>query len=54
MRSPFVGREYGVARYERLKDADFSGADEYYKTTREFWDEVLRVWDGIFAKRNAK
>ena len=47
----FVGREYGVARYERIKDADFSGADEYYKTTRQFWDEVLEVWDGIFAKQ---
>src|SRR5262249_55668481 len=33
--TPFVGREYGVARYERLKNADFAGADAYYATTRE-------------------
>jgi hypothetical protein len=47
----FVGREYGVARYERLKDADFSAADQYYSATRQFWDQVLQAWDGIWAKQ---
>jgi hypothetical protein len=47
----FVGREYGVARYDRLKDADFAASDEYYRSTRRFWDEVLRVWDGIWSKQ---
>jgi hypothetical protein len=48
---PFVGREYGVARYERLKDADFAAADAYYATTREYWRLVLDVWDGIWAQQ---
>lgn len=48
---PFVGREYGVARYERLKDADFAAADAYYKATREYWDAVMDVWEEVWAKQ---
>jgi hypothetical protein len=42
--APYVGREYGVARYERLKGADFSNADRYYAATREFWSQVIGQW----------
>jgi hypothetical protein len=42
--APFVGREYGVARYERLKGGDFTGADSYYAATREFWSAVMNQW----------
>lgn len=48
---PYVGREYGVARYERLKDADFRAADAYYAATREYWDVVLDVWSDIWSTR---
>jgi hypothetical protein len=48
---PYVGREYGVARYERLKDADFAAADKQYAQTREYWDAVLAVWGEIWASR---
>jgi hypothetical protein len=47
--SPYVGREYGVARYERLKTADFSAADSYYKATREFWTVVMDQWQQYWA-----
>jgi hypothetical protein len=50
---PFVAREYGVARYERIRDADFSGADRYYERTREFWDAVRERWSGVFATRGS-
>jgi hypothetical protein len=46
---PYVGREYGVARYERLKDADFAAADKYYNETRAFWDAVLDVWAQVWS-----
>jgi hypothetical protein len=49
--TPYVGREYGVARYERIKDADFAAADQYYARTREFWDAVRERWSGAFAQR---
>jgi hypothetical protein len=48
---PYVGREYGVARYERLEGAGFKAADAYYEATREYWDVVLDVWAGIWRTR---
>lgn len=48
---PFVGREYGVARYERLKYADFAAADKYYADTREYWDWVMEVWGEVWSKQ---
>jgi hypothetical protein len=45
---PYLAREYGVARYERLQNPDFSAADEYYKRTRQFWDEVRDAWAARF------
>lgn len=49
---PFVAREYGVARYERIRNADFAAADRYYQRTKEFWDEVRDRWNGVFADQN--
>jgi hypothetical protein len=50
---PYVGREYGVARYERIRDADFAAADQYYERTKEFWDQVRDRWSKIFADRGS-
>lgn len=46
---PYVAREYGVARYERIRDADFAAADQYYRRTKEFWDQVRDAWAEVFA-----
>jgi hypothetical protein len=48
---PYVAREYGVARYERIRDADFAGADQYYSRTKQFWGEVRDSWATLFAKQ---
>ena len=45
---PYIAREYGVARYERIREADFAGADEYFKRTQRFWDEVRDAWAMAF------
>ena len=50
---PYVGREYGVARYERIRDADFAAADQYYERTKEFWDQVRDRWSKVFADRGS-
>ncbi len=50
---PYVGREYGVARYERVKDFDFGDADRYYARTRAFWNQVKDTWDADFARDGA-
>jgi len=45
---PFLAREYGVARYERMRDADFAAADQYYERTRRFWDAVHGAWSALY------
>lgn len=50
---PYVAREYGVARYERIRDADFAQADSYYDRTKQFWDQVRDEWSQIFVKQGA-
>jgi hypothetical protein len=39
-----LAREYGVARYERIKDYDFSAAQRYFALTEPFWAEVRAAW----------
>lgn len=51
--NPFVAREYGVARYERIRDADFAGADRYFEKTKAFWDQVRDAWADVFAKQGS-
>ena len=40
----YLAREYGVARYERIKDHDFAPGESYYKRTEPFWAEVRAAW----------
>jgi hypothetical protein len=39
-----LAREYGVARYDRIKDYDFGAGEKYYKATEPFWAEVRAAW----------
>ncbi len=48
---PYLAREYGVARYERLRDADFADADQYFERTRRFWDDVHDAWTDLYHHR---
>ncbi|HEY8538995.1 MAG TPA: DUF6607 family protein [Steroidobacteraceae bacterium] len=47
---PYLGREYGVARYERIKQADFAAADRYYERTQQFWSSVRGAWTRAFER----
>jgi hypothetical protein len=47
---PYVAREYGVARYQRMVGGDFQAADEYYQRTRSFWTSVLANWAQLFQQ----
>jgi hypothetical protein len=46
---PYLAREYGVARYERIRDYDFTAGDQYFERTRAFWEAVRAAWDRRFA-----
>ena len=48
---PYLSREYGVARYERLQAPDFGAADDYYQRTKKFWDDVRDAWASDFHKQ---
>lgn len=47
----YLGREYGIARYERIRDADFAAADRYYERTRTFWNDVRATWAALFSRQ---
>jgi hypothetical protein len=40
----YLAREYGFARYERIRDYDFGPGEKYYKSTEPFWSEVRAAW----------
>ena len=50
--SPYLARELGVARYERVVDFDFSAGDRYWQRTGEFWSDVRAAWDAVYAERD--
>jgi hypothetical protein len=39
-----LAREYGVARYDRIRDFDFEPARRYLTATEPFWAEVRAAW----------
>ena len=41
----YIGTEYGVARYQKIKDYDFSPATKYWESTKNYWDIVRDKWD---------
>ena len=47
----YLAREYGVARYERIKDYGFGAAERYFTRTEAFWAEVRAAWREQAAAR---
>ena len=45
-----LAREYGVARYERIRDFDFEPAQRYFAATEPFWAEVRAAWRELEAR----
>jgi hypothetical protein len=46
---PYIAKELGVNRYERIIDFDFSAGDAYWQQTQPFWSDVRKVWQEYFA-----
>lgn len=51
--STYVAREYGVARYERIKGFSFAEADDYYNKTHSFWNQVRVAWSDWLKRDGA-
>ena len=47
---PYLAREYGVARYERIKAYDFAPAQAYFDKTEPFWSEVRAAWRQLIQR----
>ncbi|WP_376693177.1 DUF6607 family protein [Wenzhouxiangella sp. EGI_FJ10409] len=41
---PFLARETGVNRYQRVEGFDFGAGDEYWRATADFWAMVRNSW----------
>jgi len=50
---PYISREYGVARYEHIKDYDFTAGQSYFERTEPFWAEVRSAWRDL-AQRSPR
>lgn len=48
---PFLAREYGVARYERIRDYDFAPGQRYFERTEPFWAEVRAAWTKVVERQ---
>ncbi|HKQ25844.1 MAG TPA: DUF6607 family protein [Burkholderiales bacterium] len=47
---PYLAREYGIARYQRIRDYDFSAGQNYFASTEPFWAEVRAAWREIVQR----
>jgi len=52
--TPYLAREYGVARYQRIKNYDFAPGRNYFEKTEPFWAEVRAAWRGISLRGRFK
>lgn len=45
--TPYLSKELGVARYEKIVGHDFTPGDEYWEKSSPFWADVRYVWQDI-------
>ena len=50
--APYLARELGVARYDRVVDFDFSAGDRYWQRSGPFWRDVRAAWESVYAARD--
>lgn len=48
---PYLAKELGVNRYQRIKDFDFSAGDAYWQKTGQFWQIVREEWQKIIREK---
>jgi len=50
---PYLAKELGVNRYERIVDFDWTAGDDYWEQTSPYWADVRAVWQEYFAAQPA-
>ena len=45
---PYLAREAGLSRYDRVLNYDFSAGDDYWQDTGVFWSRVRQYWNALY------
>ena len=48
----FIGSEYGLARYQRIKNYNFKPAYDYWDETKDYWNIVRERWNKILLNND--
>ena len=46
----YIGSEYGIARYQKIKNYNFDPANDYWNSTKDYWREVRVTWNSKLDK----
>ena len=47
----YLGSEYGIARYQRISNYDFTPARNYWDKTKNYWAIVRDKWSEVLSKK---
>ena len=47
----YLGSEYGIARYQRISNYDFTPARNYWDKTKNYWAIVRDKWSEVLLKK---
>jgi hypothetical protein len=50
---PYLAREAGLSRYDRIVGYDFSAGDDYWRKTGPFWSRVRDYWTTLYRNESA-
>ena len=50
---PYLAREAGLSRYDRIVGYDFNAGDEYWRDTGPFWSRVRDYWTTLYRNESA-
>lgn len=48
----FIGSEFGVARYQKIKNFNFEPAYDYWNDTKNYWEAVRLKWKDVLQKNH--
>ena len=49
---PYLAREAGLSRYDRIVGYDFSAGDDYWRKTGPFWSRVRDYWTTLYRNES--
>jgi len=50
--NPYISKEVGLNRYERITGTEYAPGDGYWEATGEFWGDVRDAWSGYIAEND--